>query len=187
MDAQNTAQIQYAPCRLFILSLYIHVVKYAVISATPYRIVPTWQFARPATLARSHSETAAPCNSQRLLRSLLSFEPSCSLFSAISSLFFANAWGRGTPAPQDQILVASALSILFATSSELFVAFCNAGLLFSTLCELFSQKTPGVGGPAHDFRALQAPKFACLSSLPVQSIPSALISPGAKKCLSANC
>jgi uncharacterized damage-inducible protein DinB len=88
---------------------------------------------------------------------------------------------------QDQILVVSALSILFSASSELLRAFCGAGPLFSILCELFSQKTPGVGVPVRDppgrtiFSNGHAPKFACLSSLPVQSAYPDSPLPGAKK------
>jgi uncharacterized damage-inducible protein DinB len=53
-------------------------------------------------------------------------------------------------------------------SSELFVAFCNAGPLFSIRCGLFSQKQ-GVGVLHVNFFNARAPKFACLSGLPVQS------------------
>ena len=143
-----------------------------MISTTPYRIVPTCQFVRSTIASLFQFTTASRCNGQSLrplLRSLLAFAPSCSLFSACSSLFFTNAGGRGIAASQNHFSVDLPLSALFSAVSELLNTFCRVRPLFSMLCELFAQKTPGVGVVTLFFAANCRPKFACLSGLPVQS------------------
>jgi hypothetical protein len=57
---------------------------------------------------------------------------------------------------------------MFSASSELLRAFCNAAPLFSILYELFMQKHRRWGWHII-FLPSQGCKFACLSSVPVQS------------------